>query len=103
MYFDRVSELERFEKRVTQKGRREKREREREALDIIGRLTNQELSEMLMSYYVTFVYRGQRKGSKRRKEREEEEEEEEKSARRLKMAWHTVHHRVSRTQVTQNL
>ena len=58
---------------------------------------------MLMSYYVTFVYRGQRKGSKRRKEREEEEEEEEKSARRLKMAWHTVHHRVSRTQVTQNL
>lgn len=31
---------------------------------------------MLMSYYVTFVYRGQRKGSKRRKERKEEKEYE---------------------------
>ena len=62
---------------------------------------------MLMSYYVTFVYRGQRKGSKRRKEREEEEgeeEEEEKSTRRLKMAWHTVVHTiVSRIQITESL
>lgn len=62
-----------------------KKKEKRVVLDIIGRLTNRELCEMLMSYYVTFVYRGQRKGSKRRKEREEE-----KSVRRLKMAWHGI-------------
>lgn len=85
-YDDRSKFLDRIwtswlEKKWPKKEKKEKRV----VLDIIGRLTNRELCEMLMSYYVTFVYRGQRKGSKRRKEREEE-----KSVRRLKMAWHGI-------------
>lgn len=85
-YDDRSKFLDRIwtswlEKKWPKKEKKEKRV----VPDIIGRLTNRELCEMLMSYYVTFVYRGQRKGSKRRKEREEE-----KSVRRLKMAWHGI-------------